>query len=274
MPATNYKETNMKTPRISVTLTALVLALAAFASVSACAQDSGSAAPAAPEAAAAPAGEASQAVLENDDARASYAIGLQLGESLKRSGLQVDTPALFTAIEDSLKGRTPALNEEQMMTAMKSLQERMMQKLQSQSDDNLKKAEEFLAKNATEPGVVKTDSGLQYVIVTPGDGEKPTGASKVRVHYKGTLLDGTEFDSSYKRNEPAEFQVNQVIKGWTEALQLMPVGAKYKLFIPPALGYGAQGNQRIPGNSLLLFEVELLEILPAAPAAEQSTLIQ
>ena len=256
----------MRTHRIFTALTALVVALAALASVSATAQDDATAAEP----------EASTAVLADDNARANYAfgyaVGMQLGELLKRTDITLDNAVLFPAIEDAIKGRKPALSDEEMQTVSKNVQQRMMQKAESQAGENLKAAEEFLAKNATAEGVVKTESGLQYIVENPGSGDKPTENSKVRVHYKGTLLDGTEFDSSYKRGEPAEFQVNQVIKGWTEALQLMSVGAKYKLFIPPALAYGEQGNQRIPGNSMLIFEVELLEIL-AAPA-EQSTLIQ
>lgn len=285
----------MKVYRVLTTLTALVFLVTAFVSIPACAQDDQAAATAetattaaapeetaaVPEETAAPPAEASTAVLESEEARESYVIGLQLGESIKKSGLELDTAALFVAIEDALKGRAPALTQEEMMTTMqalqekmKSQQEKMMQEMQSQAEDNLKKAEEFLAKNAGEPNVMKTDSGLQYMVVKQGEGEKPVAASKVRVQYKGTLLDGTEFDSSYKRGEPAEFQVGGVIKGWQEALQLMPVGSQYKLFIPPDLAYGPQPRPGIPGNSLLIFEVELLEIVAAAPETEQGVLIQ
>ncbi|NLV45659.1 MAG: FKBP-type peptidyl-prolyl cis-trans isomerase [Candidatus Hydrogenedentes bacterium] len=288
----------MKVHRVLTTLTALVFLITAFVSIPACAQDDQAAATAEPAAAtetaaateetAAPPAEASTAVLESDEARESYVIGLQLGESIKKSGLEVDTAALFVAIEDALKGRAPALTQEEMMATMQALQgkmqkqqekmqkqqEKMMQEMQSESEDNLKKAEEFLAKNAGEPNVMKTDSGLQYMVMKQGEGEKPVAASKVRVHYKGTLLDGTEFDSSYKRGEPAEFQVGGVIKGWQEALQLMSVGSQYKLFIPPDLAYGPQPRPGIPGNSLLIFEVELIEIVASAPETEQGVLIQ
>jgi FKBP-type peptidyl-prolyl cis-trans isomerase len=281
----------MKVHRVLTTLTALVFLITAFVAIPACAQDDQAAATAEPAAAtetaaateetAAPPAEASTAVLESDEARESYVIGLQLGESIKKSGLEVDTAALFVAIEDALKGRAPALTQEEMMSTMqalqekmKSQQEKMMQEMQSQSEDNLKKAEEFLAKNAGEPNVMKTDSGLQYMVMKQGEGEKPVAASTVRVHYKGTLLDGTEFDSSYKRGEPAEFQVGGVIKGWQEALQLMSVGSQYKLFIPPDLAYGPQPRPGIPGNSLLIFEVELIEIVASAPETEQGVLIQ
>lgn len=281
----------MKVHRVLTTLTALVFLITAFISIPACAQNDQAAATAEPAAAtetaaateetAAPPAEASTAVLESDEARESYVIGLQLGESIKKSGLEVDTAALFVAIEDALKGRAPALTQEEMMATMQALQgkmqkqqEKMMQEMQSESEDNLKKAEEFLAKNAGEPNVMKTDSGLQYMVMKQGEGEKPVAASKVRVHYKGTLLDGTEFDSSYKRGEPAEFQVGGVIKGWQEALQLMSVGSQYKLFIPPDLAYGPQPRPGIPGNSLLIFEVELIEIVASAPETEQGVLIQ
>lgn len=281
----------MKVHRVLTTLTALVFLITAFVAIPACAQDDQAAATAEPAAAtetaaateetAAPPAEASTAVLESNEARESYVIGLQLGESIKKSGLEVDTAALFVAIEDALKGRAPALTQEEMMSTMqalqekmKSQQEKMMQEMQSQSEDNLKKAEEFLAKNAGEPNVMKTDSGLQYMVMKQGEGEKPVAASTVRVHYKGTLLDGTEFDSSYKRGEPAEFQVGGVIKGWQEALQLMSVGSQYKLFIPPDLAYGPQPRPGIPGNSLLIFEVELIEIVASAPETEQGVLIQ
>lgn len=260
----------MKVHRILLALTALMCIIPALAPI-----------PVHAEEATAAAAEASTAKLESEEARESYVIGLQLGESIKKGGFNIDTAALFVAIEDALNGRTPALTQEEMMTAMQSLQakmekrkEQMAEEMKAQGEENLKKAEEFLAKNAGEPNVVKTDSGLQYIVVKQGEGEKPDASSKVRVHYKGTLLDGTEFDSSYKRGEPAEFQVGGVIKGWQEALQLMPVGSKYKLFIPPDLAYGPQPRPGIPANSLLVFEVELLEIVAPAADKAQSVLIQ
>jgi len=124
----------------------------------------------------------------------------------------------------------------------------------------MKKGEEYLKKNKEKAGVKTTASGLQYRVLKEGAGISPVATSKVKVHYKGTLIDGTEFDSSYKRNQPAEFQLNQVIPGWTEGLQLMKVGSKYELTIPSSLAYGDRDNQSIPGNSVLIFEVELLEV--------------
>jgi len=215
-----------------------------------------------------PAAEASKAVLENDLARMSYVIGMQMGDGFKRAGLELDIEAFSAAIEDVLNDRQPALSEEEMMAATQALQGKMEERQKAvaaeqeqEAQKNLEAATAFLAENGAKADVVTTESGLQYTVVKPGQGEKPEATSKVRVHYKGTLQDGTEFDSSYKRGEPAEFQVNQVIPGWQEALQLMQVGSQYKLFIPPDLGYGDQGNQRIPGNSLLIFDVELIEIV-------------
>lgn len=128
-------------------------------------------------------------------------------------------------------------------------------------DKNIKEGEQFLAKNKKQKGVMTTASGLQYKVITAGTGEKPTATDRVKVHYRGTLLDGTEFDSSYKRNEPTTFGVGQVIKGWTEALQLMPVGSKWELYIPQDLAYGSHATGNIPAYSTLVFEVELLEIV-------------
>ena len=133
--------------------------------------------------------------------------------------------------------------------------------------ENLVKETEFLAENGKKSGITTTESGLQYEVLTQGSGAMPTATDKVKVHYKGTLLDGTVFDSSYDRDTPIEFQLNGVIKGWTEGLQLMKIGSKYKFYIPSKLGYGERGaGQVIPGNATLIFEVELLDILPPDPA--------
>ncbi|MGI6137945.1 MAG: FKBP-type peptidyl-prolyl cis-trans isomerase [Candidatus Hydrogenedentales bacterium] len=225
--------------------------------------------------------EESKAVLDTETAKESYLVGLQLGDSIKSLNIEIDTAALSAAIEDVIAERTPALSEEELLATMQSLQgkmqkqqERMQEEMQTQSAENLKKAEAFLETNAKEANVVKTDSGLQYIVVKEGTGETPPASATVRVHYAGTLLDGTEFDSSYKRGAPAEFPVKGVIEGWQEALQLMKVGAQYKLFVPPDLAYGAQPRPGIPGNSLLVFEVELLEILPEQQSLNQSTIIQ
>ena len=239
----------MNTKRILGILTIIALAAATGGITDACAEDEE------------PAAEASKAVLDTDIARFSYAVGLQLGGSLKQGDMEWDVDALFAAIDDSLKGRTPAMTEEEMIAAMTALQKKMMEAMESQGEKNLEVGQKFLEDNAGKEGVIETESGLQYKVLEKGTGDKPAQTSKVRVHYRGSLLDGSEFDSSYSRGEPATFQVNQVIAGWQEALQLMPVGSKYQLFIPSGLAYGEHGNQRIPGNSVLLFDVELLDIL-------------
>lgn len=156
------------------------------------------------------------------------------------------------------------LTEEQLETVFASLQQEMyekqMAKMEEMSRNNLSESDNFFKDNATKEGVMSTPSGLQYRVITAGSGPKPTAESEVIVHYRGSLLDGTVFDSSYERGEPATFQVGQVIQGWIEGLQLMSAGAKYEFYIPSNLAYGEQGNQVIPPNATLIFEVELLEI--------------
>ncbi len=196
--------------------------------------------------------------------KVSYAIGIQLAKDMQKNGVNL-SPALFLrGMEEVYAGKTPAMSDEDVEAAIGEfqtfMQKKMMEKAEKEKTANLEAATAFLEKNKAEAGVVTTASGLQYRVITAGEGESPKDGAKVKVHYKGTLLDGKEFDSSYKRGEPAEFGVNQVIPGWTEALKLMKPGAKYELFIPPTLGYGESGNQSIPGNSLLKFEVELISI--------------
>lgn len=213
--------------------------------------------------------------------KASYIIGFNLGSNLKQQEIPVSTELIVKGLRDGLGGAKGLLTEEEIQASMTEFQQQMMAKQQAKMAEvgakNKKEADEFLAANKSKQGVVTTASGLQYQILTPGNGPTPKETDKVTVHYKGTLLDGTTFDSSYDRGEPATFQVNQVIPGWVEALQLMKVGSKVKLFIPPALAYGEQGaGQEIGPNSMLVFEVELLkaeaggapEGQPGEPAAE------
>ncbi len=204
---------------------------------------------------------AKDAVLQTDDQKASYAIGQQIGQNMKTQGVSVDVDVLSMSIADVLAGKPSRLSPQEMQDALQKLQARMMAEEQKKGQKNKEEGDKFLAANKKKTGVKTTASGLQYETLKKGMGPLPKATDKVKVHYQGTLLDGTEFDSSYKRNQPAEFPLNAVIKGWTEGLQLMPVGSKYKFYIPSDLAYGPQGRPGIPPNSVLIFEVELLDIL-------------
>lgn len=212
---------------------------------------------------------------ESVEDRASYAIGLNIGRNMKAQEVPVNVELLVKGLRDALAGTNPALTDEEMQAAVTSLQQSVMakqqEKMKVEGDKNQKAADEFLAKNKAKEGVKTTASGLQYEVLKEGTGATPKPTDKVTVHYTGTLLDGTKFDSSVDRGEPVTFGVNQVIAGWTEALQLMKVGGKYKLYVPPALGYGPQGagNGEIGPNSLLIFDVELIGVGDPQPAAEQ-----
>ena len=179
--------------------------------------------------------------------------------------MKINRTVVLDGIREFLAGN-PALSQEEYVQTMQLLQARMQQagreEMERISAANLAAERAFMAENAKKPGVVVTKSGLQYEVLKSGSGATPSASDTVRVHYVGTLLDGTEFDSSVRRGEPAEFGVNQVIAGWTEALQLMSVGSKYKLYIPARIAYGERGaGQAIPPNAALIFEVELLDIV-------------
>lgn len=204
-----------------------------------------------------------------------YAIGMFLANRVRPQAADFDANSVAQGLKDGLSGGKTLMTEEesqatlnQWQTEMKAKQE---QQMQQQAEANKKEGDAFLAANKTKEGVVATPSGLQYKVLTQGTGPKPTASDTVVCNYRGTLINGKEFDSSYKRGEPAEFPVGGVIKGWTEALQLMPVGSKYQLFIPPDLAYGARGaGADIGPNATLIFEVELISIKgkdkPATPA--------
>jgi len=195
----------------------------------------------------------------------SYAMGMNMGEYLTRTPLEINLEAAQQGIADFI-AKSPKLAQEEYIAMMQLLQQKMQEAAQGQVEAlaaaNAAAEKQFMAENAKKAGVTVTASGLQYEVVTAGNGAKPSAEDVVRVHYVGTLLDGSKFDSSIDRGEPAEFGVGQVIAGWTEALQLMSVGSKYKLYIPSAIAYGAQGaGQAIPPNAALVFEVELLDIV-------------
>lgn len=207
--------------------------------------------------------------LKSDKGQASYAIGQQIGKNLKAQNIEIDAKTLAASLDDATKGKSE-MKDEEIQKAMMKLQENAMKKQQEEGEANKKKSADFLEKNKSAEGVKITASGLQYSVIKEGDGAIPKKEDNVKCHYTGTLIDGTKFDSSVDRGQPAEFPVGGVIPGWTEALQMMKVGSKYKLFIPPELAYGPAGRPGIPPNSALIFEVELLEIVkaPAAAAAK------
>lgn len=205
--------------------------------------------------------------LDTDQKKASYAIGSQLGKNLKDAKVDYDPDVLVQAMKDIKEGKPEALSQEEAMKAMQNLQQTAQKKQAETAEENKKKGDEFLAKNKTNANVKTTESGLQYVVEKEGTGKTPTDTDEVKVHYVGTLIDGTKFDSSVDRGQPAEFPVNGVIKGWTEALKLMKEGSKYKLTIPSDLAYGPMARPGIPPNSVLQFDVELLEVKKAQASA-------
>jgi FKBP-type peptidyl-prolyl cis-trans isomerase FklB len=209
--------------------------------------------------------------LTTDKQKASYALGLNIARGLKSQAVDVDPLLLQRGIRDGLAGK-PLLTDQQAQAALTQLQAQSKQMMEAKmaqlGDANKKEGEAFLAANKTKPGVVALPDGLQYKIVKEGTGPKPAATDTVECNYRGTLLDGTEFDSSYKRKQTATFALNQVIKGWTEAVQLMPAGSTWELYIPSDLAYGARGAGPIGPNSTLIFQVELVSIKgsQAAPA--------
>ncbi|MEQ1721903.1 MAG: FKBP-type peptidyl-prolyl cis-trans isomerase [Pseudobdellovibrio sp.] len=204
--------------------------------------------------------------LKSDKGQASYAIGQQIGKNLKAQNIEIDAKTLAASLADATQGKSE-MKDDEIQKAMMKLQEMAMKKQQEEGENNKKKSADFLEKNKTAEGVKVTASGLQYSVMKEGTGAIPTKSDNVKCHYTGTLIDGTKFDSSVDRGQPADFPVSGVIPGWTEALQLMKVGSKYKLFIPAELAYGPAGRPGIPPNSALIFEVELLEIVKAPAAA-------
>ncbi len=204
-------------------------------------------------------------VLKTDKDKVSYALGMNLGANLKRDSIDIDTAILVRALKDTVAGGKTLLTESEARAALTQLQTQVrgkqMEKMKLAGEANKKEGDSFLATNKTKDGIVTLPSGLEYKILTQGTGPKPAATDTVVCNYRGTLINGTEFDSSYKRGQPATFPVIGVIKGWTEALQLMPVGSKWQLFLPAGLAYGERGpSPEIGPNSTLVFEVELLSI--------------
>lgn len=206
--------------------------------------------------------------LKDKDDQVSYSIGANIGAGLKhqteQQGLKIKADLVAAGIKDAFEGKTK-LTEDQIREILGGLENDMREKASQAGDKNKKDGDAFLAANKSKPGVKILPNGLQYQVLTEGKGAKPKATDTVKVNYKGTLIDGTEFDASTKHGGPVTFPVNRVIRGWTEALQLMPVGSKWRLFIPSDLAYGPEGaNGMIGPNSTLVFEVELLGIEPAA----------
>ncbi|MEO8045541.1 MAG: FKBP-type peptidyl-prolyl cis-trans isomerase [Spartobacteria bacterium] len=221
--------------------------------------------------------------LKDQKEKVSYSIGLDIGSTLKRQLIEVNPELLTKGINDGLSGAKPLMNDEETKATMATFQKEMMEKQtaskKAAGEKNAAEGKKFLEENKSKEGVKTTSSGLQYKVLKEGNGPTPKATDTVKVNYRGTTIDGTEFDSSYKRGQPAEFPVNRVIKGWTEALQMMKVGSKYQLYVPADLAYGERGaGSDIGPNAMLMFDVELLGINPPAavpspgkPAASDSS---
>jgi FKBP-type peptidyl-prolyl cis-trans isomerase len=207
--------------------------------------------------------------LSTDKAKLSYAIGQNIAQNIKAQNIDLDPKVVGYAVSSGLKGDKPELTQEEQQKAIQSLQKEAQAKAMAEAEKNKGATAEFLAKNKEKQGVKVTASGLQYEVLKAGTGKKPTLKDKVTVHYTGTLINGQKFDSSHDRGQPAEFPVNGIIKGWQEALQLMPEGSVYRLYIPPELGYGAQAQPGIPPFSALVFDVELIKVQKGGAAPEK-----
>ncbi len=199
--------------------------------------------------------------LSNDSTKFSYALGLEIGGSIEKLGAEINMDAFVKGLNDTLNGVAALLTAEEALEIKRQYFQKLQQEKQAAAQ---KESNDYLAANKKKEGVITTESGLQYEVLQEGTGDAmPTLEDQVKVHYTGTFLDGKEFDSSYKRGQPTTFPVTGVIPGWTEALQLMKVGSKFRIVVPPNLGYGERGAGRtVPPNSTLVFEMELLEILP------------
>jgi FKBP-type peptidyl-prolyl cis-trans isomerase FklB len=204
---------------------------------------------------------AEDAALSTDNQKFSYGIGLQIGQSIARQNVQVDQDALILAIQDALNGKEPRVALDELKRVMEAEEKKIAAKQTASSDKNLEIGQAFMVENKKLDGIKTTASGLQYRVITAGSGASPKTTDTVTVHYRGTLIDGNEFDSSYKREQPATFPLNGVIKGWQEALPMMKQGGKWEIFVPSELAYGPKGaGGAIGPNETLIFEIELLKI--------------
>lgn len=204
-------------------------------------------------------------ILKSKEDKLSYSIGLDVGANMKARDINVEMEPFTRGVMDGISGKKPLLTEDETKAVLAQFQKKMKEKAESQvkevAEKNKKEGEAFLSNNKKEKGVITLESGLQYMVMTEGKGKTPKASDTVKTHYKGTLVDGTVFDSSYERGEPVSFPVGGVIRGWTEALQLMKEGSKWKLFVPSDLAYGERGaGQKIGPHAALIFEVELLSI--------------
>ena len=203
--------------------------------------------------------------LEDERVRSSYSVGYQVGGDFIRQGMEINPEVLMKGIQDGLSGTEPVMSEQEMRQTLVDLNKKVLalqkEKEMAIAERNSAEGKTFLDENAKKGSIKTLSSGLQYEVIKGGAGTPPKATDTVTVHYRGTLIDGTEFDSSYSRNQPATFALNRDIKGWTEGLQLMKPGAKYKLFVPPELAYGERGaGSKIGANSTLIFEVELISV--------------
>jgi FKBP-type peptidyl-prolyl cis-trans isomerase FklB len=207
---------------------------------------------------------AEDAILKTDKDKISYSLGVNVGTSFKQESVDIDTDIFQKGFKDALSGSKRLLTDEEMRSIVLAVQKEVMAKqterMKTLSEKNKKEGEAFLAENKTKEGVKTLPSGLQYKVIKEGTGKMPKPTDTVTTNYRGTLIDGTEFDSSYKRGQPATFPVNGVIPGWTEALQLMKTGSKWQLFVPTNLAYGERGPAAIGPNAVLLFDIELISI--------------
>jgi FKBP-type peptidyl-prolyl cis-trans isomerase FklB len=205
-----------------------------------------------------------QVPLGDQKAKDSYSLGYQFGASTKRQPVDLDIEVIVSGIRDAYEGKEPRLSTEEMKETLGNLKKKVwvaqQKRYQEQASRNLREGEVFLAENTKKEGVITLPSGLQYKVLKEGDGPTPKPTDKVTINYHGTLIDGTEFDSSYARGKPETVRAIGVIEGWREALQLMKVGSKWQIFVPPKLGYGERQFGRIPPNSVLVFDMELLSI--------------